>query len=144
MSSLLWKSKKTNGDEVIDALIGCELQEFLNLPECWDRIIEISYKIWEKEMPESYIKKLFGEYERSKEESKEDRLFQDSFAVISVNSLKNPLGSGSDTETDEIDERMNVILDTELQADEDERVAKQRTSDFQRSKKIRTISRTAM
>ena len=116
ISQFLWRTKKTGGDEVMENLIGCELQDFLSDPDCWDKIIEISYKVWEKEMPDAYIKKLFADYDKNKEESKENRKYQESFAVISSNSLKNPLGS--DTETDELDERMNVILDTDLQTED--------------------------
>jgi hypothetical protein len=82
-------------------MIGCELSEFLSDPNCWDKIIEISYKIWEKEMPDQFIHKLFLEYDRKLEneqreerkETKENKKFNDSFEVISPASRLNPLGS---------------------------------------------------
>jgi len=39
-------------DEVMEGLLGCELHEFLNHADCWDKIIEISEKVWEKDMPD--------------------------------------------------------------------------------------------
>jgi len=108
-------------------MLGCELDDFLNTPDCWDKIIEISYKLWEKDMPDSSIKKLFIEYDRNKEaesqleveENKEKQKFNNSFSVISQDSNKNPLGSNlDDTISDDLDDRMNVMLDTDMQTDE--------------------------
>jgi hypothetical protein len=36
----------------MEGLLGCELHEFLNHVDCWDKIIEISEKVWEKDMPD--------------------------------------------------------------------------------------------
>ena len=93
---------------MIEGLMGCELQEFLNQADCWDRIIEISSKVWEKEMPDQFINKLFLDYDRNKDGLKEERKFNESLDAISQHSMQNPL-----SESDELDERMNVELDTE-------------------------------
>jgi len=83
----LWRPKKPVGDEVIEGLLGCELHEFLNQPDCWDRIIDISGKLWEKEMPDQFIKKLFIDYDKNKEGNREEIKFNESFNLISQNSI---------------------------------------------------------
>lgn len=93
----------------MEGLLGCELHEFLNHADCWDKIIEISETVWEKDMPDQFIKKLFLDYDRNKELNKEERKFNESFDLISQHSMKNPLSESED----ELDERMNVELDTE-------------------------------
>jgi hypothetical protein len=49
------------------------------------------------------------DYDRNKELNKEERKFNESFDLISQHSMKNPLSESED----ELDERMNVELDTE-------------------------------
>ena len=51
----------------MESFIGSDLEEFLSDPDCWDKIIQISSKLWEKDMPDKFIKKLFIEYDRSKD-----------------------------------------------------------------------------
>lgn len=54
---MFWRSKanKKSSDSVIESLIGNNLHEFLNDQNCWEKIIEISYKVWEKEMPDAVV-----------------------------------------------------------------------------------------
>jgi len=65
-------------------------------------------------MPDQFIKKLFLDYDRNKEDDKAERKFNESFDVISKHSMKNPLSESED----ELDERMNVELDTEHVSEE--------------------------
>ena len=64
-------------------------------------------------MPDQFINKLFLDYDRSKDAHKEEHKFNDSLDVVSRHSLQNPL-----SESDDLDERMNVGLDTEHQFEE--------------------------
>jgi len=97
ISQFIWRTKKESEDPMIDAMIGCDLQVLLADPNCWDRIIEISAQLWEKEMPDQFIQKLFLEYdcklelENNDKEGKDYPKFNDSFDVISPASLKNPM-----------------------------------------------------
>jgi hypothetical protein len=65
-------------------------------------------------MPDQFIKKLFLDYDRNKEGDKAESKFFESFDVISQHSMKNPLSESED----ELDERMNVELDTEHVSEE--------------------------